>query len=212
MSKMRQTLIQTPAGPVLFQDFRPLREKPVPGYHFGEGFVGQFCRCAAGSLLGRYATFENDERYMCDTLRYYPYDQRIQASSAWDECTAPNDAEFQFLISLEPDADRNCVMWLPSEERFHAATDQGLFCRKVAERYAIKLPDDTPPWHNWRERDPALPNFVTVCPAYLRAATMIIEATPKVDRWKLVKRLQVDLELLDLRSQALLIESRLVDV
>ena len=37
MSKMRETLIETPAGTVLFQDFRPHRKKPFPGYHFGEG-------------------------------------------------------------------------------------------------------------------------------------------------------------------------------
>ena len=75
MSKMRETLIETPAGTVLFQDFRHHRKKPFPGYHFGEKFVGQFCRCAAESLLWRYATFENDEWYKCDTLRYYHYDQ-----------------------------------------------------------------------------------------------------------------------------------------
>lgn len=58
MSKMRETLVETPSGPVLFQDFRPHRKKSVPGYHFGEGFVGQFCRCAAGSLLWLYATLD----------------------------------------------------------------------------------------------------------------------------------------------------------
>ena len=114
-------------------------------------------------------------------------------------------------VALAPDLDRNCVMWLPSEERFRSASDQGRFCQHVAERYAVTLPADCPPWANWREHDPYLPPYITTHPAYLRTVAAIVEDTPRIARWKLVRRLQVDLELLDIGTQALLVESRLID-
>jgi hypothetical protein len=87
MSKMRETLIETPAGPVLFQDFRPPRKNPVPGYHFGEGFVGQFCRCAAGSLLGRYPKDDMwEQRAQGAPPRYkYGFDWGKEVSASWKQ-------------------------------------------------------------------------------------------------------------------------------
>ncbi len=210
MSEIRETQISTSAGPVVFRDFRPRRRRYKASYHFDEKFVAVFCKCTAWNLLTRTATYERYREYT-DALRYYPQDRHVQASVFRYDSSQPTSSDLKLRVALAPDPDRNCLMWLPSEERFRSATDQGRFCQQVAERYGTTSPSNCPPWADWRKHDPDLPPYITTHPAYLRTVAAIVEDTPKIDRWQLVKRLQIDPELLDIATQGLLVESRLID-
>jgi hypothetical protein len=196
------------------RDLRPERKQFNPWKHFDGLQVAAFMREVSGSLLYRSMYFRYQGRYKTDHIEYLPDANVVEARTVWLRCGGDKESGVELTFAQlhhteYPNGPYALDVWLPSEERLAATRldEADLFLYILARHYSRVAGD----CYRHLPKHVALPEHIQTHSAYVEAAGRIVRLSPTKLRWKALREMQVDVELLDEEIQTLVVESRLID-